>query len=80
MKDILKEEICQNFLHDNQSNVMFMAADIPVDEELTDIFGVIGQVQMQFMTSYNYTDEAKNTNVLDSIISSGKYRTAFAKL
>ena len=64
-----REGICQNSLHDNQSDFMFMPADLPVNDELIDIFGVIGQSQMQFMTSYNYTDKSRNADVLDSLTS-----------
>ena len=64
-----REGICQNSLHDNQTDIMFMPADIPVNDELIDIFGVIGQSQMQFMTSYNYTDKAQGADVLDSVAS-----------
>ena len=64
-----REGICQNSLHDNQSDFMFMPAGLPVDDELIDIFGVIGQSQMQFMTSYNYTDKSRNADVLDSLTS-----------
>ena len=47
---------------------MFDSADLPVNDELIDIYAVIGQSKLQFLSSYN-TDEAKNADVLDSIIS-----------
>ena len=46
-----------------------MPADLPVDDELIDNFGVIGQSQKQFMTLYNYTNKAQDADVLDSFAS-----------
>ena len=60
---------CQDFLHDNKSDIMSYPTNLPVNEEQIDIYGIIGQSQIQFMTSYNYTDKSSNADVLDSLTS-----------
>ena len=64
-----REGICQNSLHDNTSDIMFMPAELPVNDELIDIYGVTGQSKIQFMSSYNYTDKSRNADVLGSLMS-----------
>ena len=46
---------------------MFQPADLPVNDDMVDIYGVIGQLKVEFMSSYNYTDEAKGADVFDSV-------------
>ena len=65
----LTREPCVSSLNRNTSEIMFDSADLPVNDELIDIYAVIGQSKLQFLSSYNNTDEAKNADVLDSIIS-----------
>ena len=62
-------KICQNSLHDNTSDVMFMPANLPLNDDLIDIYGFIGESTLQFMSSYHYIDEAKDVDVLDSVTS-----------
>ena len=62
-------ELCVSSLHRNASDIMFCPANLSVNDELIDIYAVIGQSKLHFQSSYNYTEEAINTNVLDSIIS-----------
>ena len=59
--------ICLNSLLDNTSDIVFMPADLFVNDELIDVYGVIGQSKIEFLSSYNYTDKAKDADVLDSI-------------
>ena len=54
-----KWETCQNSFYDNTSNIMLYPADLPVDEELIDIYGVIDQSKIEFQSLYNYTNQAK---------------------
>ena len=61
--------ICSNSLHDNTSDIILYPSDLPVNDERIDIYGIIGQSNIEFMASYNYTDETKITDVLDSIMS-----------
>ena len=61
--------ICQNSLHDNTSDIVFMPANLPINDDMIDIYGVIGQSKIQFMSSYTYIDEAKDANVMESVLS-----------
>ena len=61
--------ICQNSLHDNTSDIVFMPANLPINDDMIDIYGVIGQSKIEFMSSYNYTDEAKDADVMESVLS-----------
>lgn len=36
--------------NDNISNIMFYRADLPINDELIDIYGVIGQSKIGFMS------------------------------
>ena len=67
--DKQRENICQNSLHDNTSDIMIYPADLPVNDDLIDIYAVIGQSKLEFMSSYYYRDEGKNADVLDSVMS-----------
>ena len=48
---------------------MLYPADLSVNEELIDIYGVIGQSKIEFQSLYNYTEQANNTDVLESVTS-----------
>ena len=65
----LRAGICQNSFYDYTLNIMLSPADLPTNEELIDNYGVIGQSKDEFVLSYNYTDQEKNANVLDSVMS-----------
>ena len=61
--------ICQNTLHDNSSDIVFMPADLPVNDDMIDIYGVIGQSQLEFQSSYHYIDKTRNADVIESVLS-----------
>ena len=50
---------CQSSFHNNTLDVMLQLQDLPVNDDTIDIYAVIGQSQIQFMSSYNYTDAVK---------------------
>ena len=56
---IQKQELCVSSLHDNTSDIVFHPADLPVNDELIDIYGVIGQSKLQFQSSYHYINECR---------------------
>ena len=60
---------CQHLLHKNISDIVFMPADLPINDKLIDIYGVIGQSKIQFQSSYNYIDKARNVDVMESLLS-----------
>ena len=64
-----RQNLCQNSLHDNDSDIMLFPSDLPTFDESIDIYGLIGQSKLEFMSSYNYTDAAKDADVLDSVMS-----------
>ena len=61
--------ICQHSLHDNKSDIMLYLADLPINDDLIDIYGVIGQSKLQFQSSYRYINKSKNADVLNSVMS-----------
>ena len=61
--------ICANSLHDNTSDIAFMPADLPVDDDMIDIYGVIGQSKLQFLSSYYYIDKTRNVDLMESLSS-----------
>ena len=61
--------ICQHSLHDNKSDIMLYLADMPINDDLIDIYGVIGQSKLQFQSSYRYINKSKNSDVLNSVMS-----------
>src|SRR2546421_403202 len=64
-----QRELCVKSLHDNTTDITFFPADLPVNDELIDIYGVIGQSKLEFQSSYHYTDEDNKADVLDSVTS-----------
>ena len=67
--DLQREGICMNSLHDNTSDIQVYPADLPIDDETINIYAVIGESKMEFMSSYNFIDLTKDTDVLDSLTS-----------
>ena len=61
--------LCQDSLHDNTSDIMFIPSDFPTNDEFTDIYGVIGQSKLEFQSSYYYIDKVRNADVLNSVMS-----------
>ena len=64
-----KGGICEKSLHDNTSDIMFHPADLPVNDDMIDIYGVIGQSKLEFQSSYHYIDKARNADVIESLFS-----------
>ena len=62
-------KICLNSLLDNTSDIVFMPADLPINNDLIGIYGIIGQSKLQFQSSYNYTDKSRNVDVIESVTS-----------
>ena len=56
---LFNQENSAKSLHDNTSDIMFQAADLPVNNDMIDIYGVIGQSKLQFQSSYHYINECR---------------------
>ena len=52
-------QLCINSLRGNTSDVMFDPADLLDNDELIDIYGVIGQSKLEFQSSYHYINECR---------------------
>ena len=48
---------------------MLCLADVPLNDDLIDIYAVIGQSKLEFQSFYRYISKSKNADVLDSVTS-----------
>ena len=48
---------------------MLCLADVPLNDDLIDIYAVIGQSKLEFQSFYRHISKSKNADVLDSVTS-----------